>query len=145
MVVFLYCDPSKLYDLPPSLWTTCPTTMGWNWPASSKALLTKAFSTFAAAWDAHWGKNYLRNRIWFLLSIFKSFSYSNSELPYARHSKLFSPELYKCYFLYIHKQILSKVPTLLHSVRTKRSSGNCYISCFLTDKTALSAIITSGL
>ena len=45
--------------------------------------------------------------------------------------------VHKCYFLYIHKQILSKVPTLLHSVRTKRPSGNCYISCFLTDNTAL--------
>ena len=51
--------------------------------------------------------------------------------------KLFSPELHKCYFLYNHKQIHSKVPMLLYFVGPKRPSGNCYISSFLTDKTAL--------
>ena len=51
--------------------------------------------------------------------------------------KLFSPELHKCYFLYIHKQIRSKVPILLYFVGPKHHSGNCYVSCFLTDKTAL--------
>ena len=50
-------------------------------------------------------------------------------------TKLFSSELHKCYFLYIHKQIHSKVPTLLNFVGPKRPSGNCYVSCFLTDKT----------
>ena len=46
-------------------------------------------------------------------------------------------ELHKWYFLYIHKQIRLKVPILLYFDRPKRPSGNCYISCFLTDKTAL--------
>ena len=39
-----------------------------------------------------------------------------------------SPELHKCYFLYIHKQIHSKVPILLNFVDPKRPSGNCYVS-----------------
>ena len=39
--------------------------------------------------------------------------------------------------MYIHKQICSKLPILLHFVRPKRPSDNRYISCFLTDKTAL--------
>ena len=52
-------------------------------------------------------------------------------------TKLFSPELHKCYFLYIHKQICSKVPTLF--VGPKHPFGYCYISCFLTDKTASNA------
>ena len=54
----------------------------------------------------------------------------------ALNSKLFSPEL-QCYFLYINKQIRSKVPILLFFVQPKRPSGNCYVSCFLTDKTVL--------
>ena len=41
-------------------------------------------------------------------------------------TKLFSPELHKCYFLYNYKQIRSKVPILLYFVRPKRPSGNCY-------------------
>ena len=48
-----------------------------------------------------------------------------------------SPELRKCYFLHIHKQIRSKVPTFLYFYGPKRPSVNCYVSCFLTDKTAL--------
>ena len=52
-------------------------------------------------------------------------------------SKLFSPELHKCYFLYVHKQIRSKVPILLYFDGPKRPSGNCYVSCIPTDKTAL--------
>ena len=43
----------------------------------------------------------------------------------------------KCYFLYVHKQICSKVPILLYFVGPKHPSGNWYVSCFLTDKTAL--------
>ena len=50
---------------------------------------------------------------------------------------LYPPELQKCYFLFNHKQIRSKVPILLYFVRPKRPSGNCYISCFLTEKTPL--------
>ena len=60
-------------------------------------------------------------------------SRGNSTMPV----KLFSPELHKCYFLHIHKQIHSKVPTLSYFVGPKRSSGNCYIRCFLIDNTAL--------
>ena len=56
-------------------------------------------------------------------------------------TKLFSPELHKCYFLYIHKQIRLKVPILLYFVGPKRPSGNCYISCFLADKTALGLML----
>ena len=52
-------------------------------------------------------------------------------------AKLFYPELYKRYFLYIHKQICSKVPISFYFVGPKCPSGNCYVSCFLTDKTAL--------
>ena len=52
--------------------------------------------------------------------------------------KLFSTELRKGYFLNNYKQIRSKVPMLLYFVGPKRTSGNCYVSCFLTDKTALS-------
>ena len=52
-------------------------------------------------------------------------------------TKLFSPELHKCYFLYVHKQIRSKVPILLYFVGPKRPSSNYYVSCFLIDKTAL--------
>ena len=52
-------------------------------------------------------------------------------------SKLISHELHKCYFLYIHNLICSKVPILLYFVAPKCPSGNCYFSCFLTDKTAL--------
>ena len=43
----------------------------------------------------------------------------------------------KCYFLYIHKQIRSKVPISLYFVRPNRPSGNSYVSCFLTEKTPL--------
>ena len=53
------------------------------------------------------------------------------------HSNLNSPELQKCYFLYNHKQFCSKVPIILYFVRPKHPSGNCYSSCFLTEKTAL--------
>ena len=35
------------------------------------------------------------------------------------------------------KQIRSKVTTILHIVGPKRPSGNCYVCCCLTDKTAL--------
>ena len=60
-------------------------------------------------------------------------------------TKLFSPELHTYISVisstYVHKQICSKVPILLYFVGPKRPSGNCYISCFLTDKTALSKII----
>ena len=52
-------------------------------------------------------------------------------------AKLFSPKLHKCYFLYVHTQILSKVLILLYFVKPKRHSGNCCVSCFLTDETAL--------
>ena len=41
---------------------------------------------------------------------------------------------------YVHKQIRSKVPILLYFVGPKRPSGNCYVSCFLTDKTALAEL-----
>ena len=58
-------------------------------------------------------------------------------------TKLFSPELHKCYFLYIPKQICSKVPVLLYFVGPKRPSGNCYVSCFLTDKTALGPVASA--
>ena len=51
-------------------------------------------------------------------------------------TKLFSLEL-QCYFLYVHKQIRSKVPILLYFVGPKHPSGNCCVSCFLTDETAL--------
>ena len=54
-----------------------------------------------------------------------------------------SCELHKCYFLYIHKQICSKVPSSLYFVRPKPPSGNCYVSCFLTDKTALSVCMVT--
>ena len=37
--------------------------------------------------------------------------------------KLNSPELQKCYFLYNHKQICSKVPIILYFFRPKRPSG----------------------
>ena len=53
------------------------------------------------------------------------------------YANLYSPELQKCYFLYNHKKICSKVPILLFFVRPKRPSGNCYVNCFLTEKTAL--------
>ena len=53
-------------------------------------------------------------------------------------AKLFSPELHKCYFLYVHKQIRSKVPILLYYVGPKHPPGNCYVNYFLTDNTALS-------
>ena len=46
-------------------------------------------------------------------------------------------ELHKCHFLYNDKHIHSKAPILLYFVGPKRRSGNCYVSCFLTDKTAL--------
>ena len=52
-------------------------------------------------------------------------------------AKGYSPELQKCYFLYIHKQICSKMSILSYFVRPKRSSGNCYVNCFLTEKTSL--------
>ena len=42
----------------------------------------------------------------------------------------------KWYFLYIHRQIRLK-PILLYFVGPKRPSGNCSISCFLIDNTAL--------
>ena len=51
--------------------------------------------------------------------------------------KLFSLELHKCYFLYVHKKICSKVPILSYFVKRKCISGDCYINYFLTDKTAL--------
>ena len=44
-------------------------------------------------------------------------------------TKLFSPELHKCYLLYNHKQIHSKVPTLYYFVEPKEPLGNCYVSC----------------
>ena len=47
-------------------------------------------------------------------------------------SKLFSPELQKCYFLYIYKQICSRVPIFLYFYGPKHLSGNCYVSCFLS-------------
>ena len=58
------------------------------------------------------------------------------------HSKtnLNSPELPKCYFIRNHKQIRSKEPIILYFVRPKRASGNCYVSYFLTEKTALHCI-----
>ena len=43
-------------------------------------------------------------------------------------SKLLSPELQKCYFLYVHKQIQSKVPILFSFIGPKRQSGNCYVA-----------------
>ena len=42
-----------------------------------------------------------------------------------------------CYFLEIPKQICAKVPMLLYLVGPKHPSGNCYVSFFLTDRTAL--------
>ena len=51
------------------------------------------------------------------------------------HSNLNSPELQKSYFLYNHKQFCSKVPIIFYFVRPKHPSGNCYVSCFLTEKT----------
>ena len=53
-------------------------------------------------------------------------------------TKLFSSKLHKRYFLYVHKQIHAKVPISLFFVKLKRPSGNCYVNCFLCDKTALS-------
>ena len=47
---------------------------------------------------------------------------------------LYSPGLQKCYFLYNHKQICSKVTILLCFVKLKGPSGNCYVNCFLTEK-----------
>ena len=38
---------------------------------------------------------------------------------------------------WFYKQIHSKVPILLYFVGAKHPSGNCYINCFLTDRTAL--------
>ena len=55
-------------------------------------------------------------------------------------TNLYSPELQKCYFLFNHKQICSKVPILLYFVRPKHPSGNCYVSCFLTEKTPLPSL-----
>ena len=53
---------------------------------------------------------------------------------YFEKSKLFSPELHKWYFHFIHKQIHSKVPILLYFVEPKRPSGA--INCrFLTTET----------
>ena len=37
----------------------------------------------------------------------------------------------KWYFLYIHKQICSKLPILSYFVEPKWPSANCYVSCFL--------------
>ena len=37
----------------------------------------------------------------------------------------------KWYFLYIHKQICSKLPILSYFVEPKWPSGNFYVSCFL--------------
>ena len=51
--------------------------------------------------------------------------------------KLVSSWTTKVYFLFNHKQVRSKVPILLYFVRPKRSSGNCYESCFITEKTPL--------
>ena len=56
-------------------------------------------------------------------------------------SNLNSLELQKCYFLYNHKQICSKVPIVVFFLRPKCSSGNCYVSCFLTEKTPLIQIL----
>ena len=55
-------------------------------------------------------------------------------------SKGYSPELQKCYFLYNDKQICSKVPISEYFVGPKSPSGNCYISCFFTEKTPLRQI-----
>ena len=55
-------------------------------------------------------------------------------------AKLYSPELHKCYFLYIHKQIPSKVPTFFFN-GPKRPSDNCYITCSLREKFTLPGTI----
>ena len=60
-----------------------------------------------------------------------------------RRTKLYCPELQKCYFLYIHKQICSKVPILLYFVGPKRPSGNCY--CSLLTPFILSTILHPSL
>ena len=76
------------------------------------------------------------NRVWKVTKLlFIKFTLALLSKP-----KLFSSELHKCNFLSIHKQIHSKVPTLLYFVRSKRPSGNCYVSFFLTDKTFLHSV-----
>ena len=53
-------------------------------------------------------------------------------------SGLFENLVQSCFLLnYISKQIRLKMLISLYFVRPKRPSGNCYVSCFLTDKTAL--------
>ena len=48
-----------------------------------------------------------------------------------------SPKLHKCYFFYMCKQILSKVPILLYFVRPKRPSGNYYVTFLCTENPGL--------
>ena len=54
---------------------------------------------------------------------------------------LYYLELQKWYFLYNHKQFCSKVPIF---VRPKLTSDNCYVSCFLTEKTPLTLILVAS-
>ena len=63
--------------------------------------------------------------------------YKNFNFSRFCNSKQISPELRKCYFLYIQKQISLKMPILLYFVGPKRPPGNCYINCFLTEKSPL--------
>ena len=52
-------------------------------------------------------------------------------------SGLYSPDLPKCYFLQIHTKICSKVP-IFYFNRLKRPPDNCYVTCLLREKSALS-------
>ena len=56
---------------------------------------------------------------------------------------LYPPELQKCYFLFNHKQICSKVPILLYFVRPKDPSGNYYVSCFITLENTFDCVLLS--
>ena len=84
-----------------------------------------------------WNTNMDRNHFWSIILTFRqipqdAFLPSQIYLP-----NVVDPELKKCYFIYIHKQVCSKVPIILFFVRPKRTSGNCYVSFFLTEKTPL--------
>ena len=50
---------------------------------------------------------------------------------------LYPPEIQKCYFLFNHKQIRSKVPILLGPDQSVPLVTVTYLSCFLTEKTPL--------
>jgi hypothetical protein len=57
------------------------------------------------------------------------------------HTKLYSPELHKCYFFQILKKSCSKVP-IFYFNGPKRPSDNCYVTCLLREKSALDSYNT---